>query len=358
MNYSPIAIQNNPDNQMVTGSMLINIDAKLTSSYPGTGTTVFNLANNNGSNNGTIVATTTYTSSNVSNWQYGNTSGYISFPSGTNGADSDSYTWGGWYKINNADKDIFLNSRGADGSGSGWNLSVYTNNTTKKLIVGVVKTSGGTALISVTQTDTYTVGQWYHIYAVWAPGKNIILYINGVMNNIFATTQTGLRSSTVGWFTGKQNALYNSSNNSDFQVYNRALTANEVRNNFNAECELFGYNKVSGNISTGGLQLYLDAGVTASYAGTGTAWNDLSGNGNNLTLVNGPAYSSSNGGFFLFDGTNDYVSNYTYGTTFSANEFTYQAVLNYSGKTAYNNIFDTYNSVNPMMWIDAVIDWN
>jgi hypothetical protein len=105
-------------------------------------------------------------------------------------------------------------------------------------------------------------------------------------------------------------------------------------------------------IVTSGLQLYLDAGITASYPGTGTTWNDISGNGNNLTLTNGPVWSSSDGGYFTFDGTNDYVSNWTYGTTFSANEFTYQVVLSYSGKTAYNNIFDTFNSANPMMWVD------
>lgn len=245
MRFSPIAAQNNPDNQLATGSLLINIDAKLTSSYPGTGTTAFNLANNNGSNNGTIVATTTFTSSNVSHWTYGNTSGYISFPTVTNGTDAASYTWGGWYKINNSDKDVFLNSRGADGSGSGWNLTVYTSNANKKLIVGVVKTSGGTAYIEVQQSGTYTVGVWYHIYAVWAPGTAIRLYINGVLNNTFTTAFTGLRSSTVGWFTGKQNALYNSSNNSNFQVYNRVLTADEIKNNFNAQCELFGFNKVT-----------------------------------------------------------------------------------------------------------------
>lgn len=107
------------------------------------------------------------------------------------------------------------------------------------------------------------------------------------------------------------------------------------------------------SIVTTDLQLYLDAGITASYPGTGTTWNDLSGNGVNLTLTNGPTWSSSDGGYFLFDGTNDFLSNWTYGSSiFSSSQFTYQAVLNYSGKTAYNNIFDTYNSVNPMMWVD------
>ena len=60
-------------------------------------------------------------------------------------------------------------------------------------------------------------------------------------------------------------------------------------------------------IVTTGLQLYLDAGRTSSYPGTGTAWTDLSGNGRNGTLTNGPTYSSANGGSIVFDGTNDFV---------------------------------------------------
>jgi hypothetical protein len=57
-----------------------------------------------------------------------------------------------------------------------------------------------------------------------------------------------------------------------------------------------------------GLILYLDAGNTASYPGTGTTWTDLSGNNNNGTLINGPTYSSANGGSIVFDGSNDYVN--------------------------------------------------
>jgi hypothetical protein len=57
-----------------------------------------------------------------------------------------------------------------------------------------------------------------------------------------------------------------------------------------------------------GLVLNLDAGVSSSYPGSGTTWTDLSGNGNNGTLTNGPTYSSSNGGSIVFDGTNDYVT--------------------------------------------------
>ena len=61
------------------------------------------------------------------------------------------------------------------------------------------------------------------------------------------------------------------------------------------------------SIPTNGLQLYLDAGNASSYSGSGTSWNDLSGNGRNGTLTNGPTYSSADGGSIVFDGSNDYV---------------------------------------------------
>lgn len=60
-------------------------------------------------------------------------------------------------------------------------------------------------------------------------------------------------------------------------------------------------------IITNGLVLHLDAAQKRSYSGTGTTWTDLSGKGNNGTLVNGPTFNSGNGGSIVFDGTNDYV---------------------------------------------------
>jgi hypothetical protein len=59
-------------------------------------------------------------------------------------------------------------------------------------------------------------------------------------------------------------------------------------------------------ISNSGLVLNLDAGNTNSYNGSGSTWNDLSGNGNNASLVS-TSYNSSNGGYLIFDGTNSYV---------------------------------------------------
>lgn len=59
---------------------------------------------------------------------------------------------------------------------------------------------------------------------------------------------------------------------------------------------------ITSPVVTTGLQLYLDAGNTTSYNGSGTTWYDLSGNSRNATLVNTPTYDgATNGGLFSFD---------------------------------------------------------
>jgi hypothetical protein len=65
-------------------------------------------------------------------------------------------------------------------------------------------------------------------------------------------------------------------------------------------------NQYGPQIVTNGLVLCLDAGNNKSYPGSGTAWNDLSGNNNGVTLINGPSYNSSNRGSIVFDGVNDH----------------------------------------------------
>ena len=54
------------------------------------------------------------------------------------------------------------------------------------------------------------------------------------------------------------------------------------------------------------LKLFIDAGNPLSYSGSGTTVTDLIGTQNG-TLTNGVGYSSSNGGYFTFDGVNDFI---------------------------------------------------
>jgi len=64
-----------------------------------------------------------------------------------------------------------------------------------------------------------------------------------------------------------------------------------------------------------GLVLCLDAADSKSYPGSGSTWNDISNTNNwvsnafstrNATIY-GPTYSSTNKGYFDFDGSNDYI---------------------------------------------------
>ena len=61
---------------------------------------------------------------------------------------------------------------------------------------------------------------------------------------------------------------------------------------------------------TNGALLYVDAGNSSSYSGSGTAWNDLSTNTNNYTLVNSPPFTSAGtASYFSFNGTgNQYAA--------------------------------------------------
>ena len=61
-------------------------------------------------------------------------------------------------------------------------------------------------------------------------------------------------------------------------------------------------------IVTNGLMLNYDAGFDPSYPTTGTTWYDLSGNANNGTLINNPAFNSANSGSIVWDGADDYVN--------------------------------------------------
>lgn len=59
-------------------------------------------------------------------------------------------------------------------------------------------------------------------------------------------------------------------------------------------------------LTNSSLVLHLDAGNPSSYSGSGTTWNDLSGNGSNVTLVS-TTYNAANGGSIVFNGTSSYA---------------------------------------------------
>lgn len=87
-------------------------------------------------------------------------------------------------------------------------------------------------------------------------------------------------------------------------------------------------------IVTDGLILNLDAANTLSYVSGSTTWRDLSGRGNNGTLINGPTFNSANGGSIVFDGVNDLVN---IGNSPSLNISTGITLLCWVNITLYNS---------------------
>jgi hypothetical protein len=83
------------------------------------------------------------------------------------------------------------------------------------------------------------------------------------------------------------------------------------------------------SIVTRGLVFQADAGAPDSYPETGTSWTDISGNNIITTLTNGPTFSSDTGGYFSFDGTNDYSIN----TSFTAFQTTTGTIMGWAYPT-------------------------
>ena len=130
-------------------------------------------------------------------------------------------------------------------------------------------------------------------------------YVNGTA--IGSTTTTNLYDFNKGgnfigrhYFGGYEQ--YFKGNVYSLQAYSRGLSSTEILQNYNATKKRF---LPEENIVTGGLVLYVDASKPNSYSGTGTSWYDLTGNGNDLRLTNGPIFTGINGGIFTFDGIDD-----------------------------------------------------
>lgn len=100
-------------------------------------------------------------------------------------------------------------------------------------------------------------------------------------------------------------------------------------------------------IVTSGLVALYDAGNSLSYSGSGTTWNDISGNSQNATLVNSPVYNSANqGNFVMSQVLNNYVTvphntlfNFTTGITISVWVKTTKATDAYLATKGENSFF-------------------
>jgi hypothetical protein len=100
-----------------------------------------------------------------------------------------------------------------------------------------------------------------------------------------------------------------------------------------------GYNP---RIATDGLVLCLDAANTKSYGGSGSTWTDIIGSYNGT--IRGATHTSGAGGYFTFDGINDYVDSGNLGSGF--NDYTVIVWFYPTSVTNHENVLDCNYSTN------------
>jgi hypothetical protein len=272
----------------VTSGLVMYLDAAKTTSYPGSGTTWTDLSGN--SNTGTLTNGPTYSSANSGSIVFDGTDDKVD----CGNASSLQITQGTistWINANSGNS----NYNGIITKQLAWSLFVKDNilisydwGNVAERTTGITVGNGTWNHIAMTFTET-----------VGTPTNNAIIYVNG--SPVLTTTvRHSAQSAPVQIGDGNNTSQNFGGNVSQTLIYNRALSASEVAQNYNAF-------KGRYSIVTTGLVLNLDAGNTSSYPGSGTTWTDLIG-GNNATLTNGPTYSGANGGSIVFDGSNDYAN--------------------------------------------------
>ena len=289
--------------------LTFEIDASNPRSYSGSGTSIYDLSGNNVT--GTLTNGPTYSSLHGGTITFDGTNDLISF-SPTLLDNITEGTISAWVYLNSI-TGAAITARQRDGV-----------NTYAVFSIGSYSASGGSAtagtagklywhgkngVTEAASTNNITASRWHHVVVTFSASQ-ASFYINGVFDSTTAGDYVAGNSGGVlspnytqigCWNNNGGKSIPLNGNIANLSVYSRALGASEVAQIFDSTKGQF----VTAP-TTNGLILYLDAGNTSSYSGSGTAWTDISGYGNNGTLTNGPTYSALNGGYFTFDRADDY----------------------------------------------------
>ena len=314
------------EGDLITNGLLTYIDFTDRSSSPSTGTSPVAITDlsGNGRNwvtqNGCKLGTNGVELDGVASYVYSNLNGYY-----------NSWSPGGLYGWPEFTIDLVFStssnvgvliSRPWSGSGeynytittTGFQLNVYGRNaslTWPTLATGQI--------VHLTCWMNQTQFGWYLNGGQSSGVQNHGLTGSGglVATNVFGTLIGSLYPYGQGWnglYAGNPSNMANRGTIYRFGMYNRQLTSSEVLQNYNAsiikkkkntlqllssQLNAKSFDEVSSTspIIDSSLILYLDPFLSACYPGTGTTLYDLSGKGNNGTLVGSPAYNSL--GFLL-----------------------------------------------------------
>lgn len=216
---------------LVTANLTLNLNAGLTSSYPGSGTNWADVSGNTA--NITLVNSPTYTSSTPSYFTFNGSNQY-----GT-GAKTDvlpttAYTKSVWFYLNGyLDNNLVSSSTGGHFMFMGASSNrIYCGHANWNIL-------GGTYL-DYPSTATISLSTWYYAVLTFNTTDGMTLYLNGSQDSVYTARKNahaGDGSTNIATFGGG-----NLLNGRIAQVhcYNRSLTAGEVLQNYNATKATFG----------------------------------------------------------------------------------------------------------------------
>lgn len=223
--------------KIVTSGLVLALDAANIKSYPGSGTTWTDLSGNG--NNGTLTNGPTFDSGNsgIINFVAASTQ-YVSVTDSAS-LSLTTATVETWVKFSTLNTRIIFCGKG-DG---------VSNPTTEYWLE---KTAGnkfsvcfsvGTPALNHPLNDTSVVANtWYHIVGTF-DGSNVRGYVNGVQDSSVGSLYGNIVDTSINYSVGKLGtypALYHNGSIAVNKIYNRALTAAEIQQNFNALRGRFG----------------------------------------------------------------------------------------------------------------------
>ena len=276
--------------------------------YPFSGQTLPSANNQFAIDNGTLMNGCTFTDGKIGKaFTFDGVNDYIKLPSNSLSFTSD-FSVSFWMKLGSLGQTSYIiDSAGFGGIGTtGWvlnlssgnlNFTIHNNNTLQSLAANYLLTS---------------TSVWYHVVITSKSGYNAIYLNNSLITSNTSTMRPNYVSSSydipyIGVFK-TANTQFFYGNIDSLTTWQKSLSQAEVTELYNS-----GAGKqltVATPIVTNGLVLNLDASRLSSYPNAGTTWTDISGNGNNGTMTNGPIFGTANGGVITFDGINDRVSSF------------------------------------------------
>ena len=216
---------------IVTDGLVLNLDAGNTNSYPGSGTTWTDLSGEG--NTGTLTNGPTFSSANSGSIVFDGANDYVQKSSATINLSA-----GVTMEMIFKSTDMNSRAQGFMQFNTGGNyINFYTSGNGRLrwetwVPVGV---AGG----AYTTPTALSNNTWYHAVGTYTNGSSV-LYINGVSVASASQTPGTYSSSYTANIVIGEYAGYMSGNVAIARIYNRALTAAEIRQNFNALRGRFG----------------------------------------------------------------------------------------------------------------------